>query len=71
MSSGIADRKVTSAVPNMTVAEVRKCLSSMRKEWTDHSCLHPFSISTDLANNLTVGEFSFQFVLGHHSKRRK
>lgn len=63
------DKKMTSAIQNMTVADVRKSLAHMRKEWTKHSCVNPFFPSLHLSNDLTISEFSFKFVMGHHAKR--
>ena len=37
------DRNITSAIQDMTVAEVRKSLAYMRKEWSKHSRVMPFS----------------------------
>lgn len=63
------EKKMTSAIHNMSVADVRKALSLMRKEWSKHSCVHPFFPSEKLTENLTVSEFAFKFVMGHHAKR--
>tara|TARA_B100000945_G_C20397353_1_gene605516 strand:+ start:1672 stop:1941 length:270 start_codon:yes stop_codon:yes gene_type:complete len=63
------DRRMTSAIPDMTVADVRKALASMRRDWAKHSCVQPFFPSQTLTNELTVSEFAFLFVMGHHAKR--
>jgi len=63
------ERTVTSAIEDMSVAEVRKALSVMRKEWSHHCAVKPFSPSNILVNNMTISNFSFRFVMGHHSKR--
>ena len=62
------ERKMTSAINDMTVADVRKSLSTMRKEWASHSCVDPFFPSKKLSD-LTIAEFAFKFVMGHHAKR--
>lgn len=63
---------MTSAITDMSVAEVRKALSYMRKEWSRHSCVMPFFTSQELPNsNMSVAEFSFRFVMGHHHKRHQ
>lgn len=54
----------------MTVAEVRKSLAFMRKEWARHSAIHPFYTSQVLPNtDLRMADFAFRFVMGHHHKR--
>lgn len=55
----------------MSVAEVRKALSFMRKEWTNHSSIHPFFTCKKIGDgdDLTIALFSFRFVMGHHEKR--
>ena len=63
------EKKMTSAIHNMSVADVRKSLAHMRKEWTKHSCVQPFFPSVYLTDNFTISEFSFKFVMGHHAKR--
>ena len=63
------DRQMTSAINNMSVADVRKALSNMRKEWTKHSVVHPFFPSYYVTEELTISEFAFKFVMGHHAKR--
>ena len=66
------DRTITSAIHNMSVAEVRKALSFMRKEWTKHSCVMPFFPCHILPGSaLSVSEFAFRFVMGHHHKRHQ
>ena len=65
------ERTVTSAIDDMSVAEVRKALSQMRKEWGAHSIVQPFFPSKLLVNDLTISDFAFRFVMGHHSKRHQ
>ena len=63
------ERKMTSAISDMSVADVRKALSNMRKEWQKHNSVQPFFPSKALTNDLTISEFAFKFVMGHHAKR--
>tara|TARA_B100000482_G_C12612127_1_gene299496 strand:+ start:1540 stop:1779 length:240 start_codon:yes stop_codon:yes gene_type:complete len=63
------EKKMTSAIQDMSVADVRKALSLMRKEWNKHSCVRPFFPSEKITDSLTVSEFAFKFVMGHHAKR--
>lgn len=63
---------MTSAINDMSVAEVRKALSHMRKEWANHSSVHPFFPCRHLPNHeLSVSDFAFRFVMGHHHKRHQ
>ena len=68
-----ADAKSTrSTVDDMSVAEVRKALAFMRKEWAAHKCVRPFFPSQQLPDSeATVSNFAFRFVMGHHHKRHK
>ena len=58
-------------IEDMSVAEVRKALSQMRKDWNQHSVMKPFYPCKKLINNLSSSEFAFQFVMGHHHKRHQ
>tara|TARA_B100001769_G_C21894791_1_gene483365 strand:- start:65 stop:295 length:231 start_codon:yes stop_codon:yes gene_type:complete len=69
MQKNDEEKQMTSAIKDMSVADVRKALASMRKEWQKHSCVNPFFPSQQITNTLNVSEFSFAFVLGHHAKR--
>lgn len=61
---------ITSSVTDMTVADVRKSLACMRREWLKHSCVLPFFPSQELSTKeQTISEFAFRFVMGHHHKR--
>ena len=63
------ERNITSAIGEMSVAEVRKALAQMRKYWNSHSAVQPFCPAQILIPNMTISEFSFKFVMGHHAKR--
>jgi len=66
------ERNITSAIQDMSVAEVRKSLAYMRKEWARHSRVMPFFPSQTLPNSsLMVSDFAFRFVMGHHHKRHQ
>jgi hypothetical protein len=41
----------------------------MRREWQKHSYVQPFFPSKKLTDELSVSEFAFKFVMGHHAKR--
>ena len=71
-AGGGEDRVFTSAITDMSVAEVRKALSHMRRDWQKHSCVHPFFPCQTLpASTMTISEFAFRFVMGHHHKRHQ
>lgn len=59
----------TSAIPGMTVAQVRKALASLRDTWASATDTHPLYTSLPLIDGMTIGTFCMQFVLGHHWKR--
>ena len=58
-----------STVESMSVADVRKALSMLRKEWADHTAIEPICPSKLLTKTMSMSEFSFRFVMGHHHKR--
>ena len=63
-------RVVTSAIPNMSVAEVRRGLDFVRTQWKEQQQRHkPFHINQKLFNDMTLQDFCFKFTLGHHYKR--
>jgi len=69
MTSAKRKRVMTSAIEGQSVAAVRKTLNEMRKIWSLHSDNDPVYLTQVLGNGMTVEEFCFKFVLGHHSKR--
>lgn len=58
-------------IEDMSVAEVRKALAQMRKEWSQHSVMRPFFPCKVLIKDISTSEFAFQFVMGHHHKRHQ
>ena len=53
----------------MQVADVRKCLTQVRRAWDDHSPTTPVRLCAVLPNGMRVDEFCFTFVMWHHAKR--
>ena len=53
----------------MAVAEVRRCLLSVRTMWARHDPETPINLTHTLPNGMTLYEFCYTFVLAHHSKR--
>lgn len=59
----------TSAIPDMTVAEIRRALGKLREMWATASPTRPLFICDILHNNKSIAEFSTEFEYGHHLKR--
>ena len=71
-------KQITSVVDGMTVAEVRKTLSHIRKKWALNIFSDPMNIYGNIPSSLFENalkmnycEFSFEYVLGHHKKRHR
>lgn len=60
---------MTSAIDNMSVAEVRKFLGECRKKHTIQTPDHPMFITDVLSNGMQLQEFALKFQQGHHQKR--
>ena len=58
-------------VQQMNIADVRKSLSEMRREWAKHSDVRPFLPSFQLANGMLMSDFALRFIMGHHAKRQQ
>lgn len=71
----LPDGAMQSTVQSMSVAEVRRALSHLRKAWEDQQCdekARPFYLSNTLActkMQRSVEAFSLSFVLAHHTRR--
>ena len=51
------------------VADVRRCLASIRKIWINQTRDSPLIISEMVSSSCSISDFSFRFVLGHHIRR--
>ena len=62
---------VSSAIPDLSVATIRKGLGEIRTKWVQSSPDRPLFIcdSLNLYKSLTVQQFAAKFVLGQHLKR--
>lgn len=60
-----------SLMDEMSVADIRKALSQLRRMWANHSTIEPIYTSTVLIGTMSTAEFCFQFVMGHHAKRHQ
>lgn len=67
----MSDRKrvMTSAIPSMSVADVRKALQMVRKSWCLHSMHTPMNTIAEATPSMSAGQFCYLFVRGHHLKR--
>jgi hypothetical protein len=69
------DGSVQSAVQSLSVAEVRRALSFIRKTWEDQQSdkkARPFYLSDILActkMQRSIEAFSLSFILAHHTRR--
>lgn len=67
----VGKRVVTSAIPGMTVTEVRRDLDALRKYWAfcethRRDMDESFHLSTE---KYDIQMFCFKFIMGHHMKR--
>lgn len=62
-------RVMTSAIDNMSVADVRKFLGECRKKYTSQSQETPMYLTDTLTNGMQLQEFALKFQQGHHQKR--
>lgn len=70
-------RVATTAIPGMTLAEIRYAMGCLRSRWDNHcpkTPICPTEILKNLKypgtdNELSLEEFARLFVLGHHIKR--
>ena len=53
----------------ISVAQIRRSLSSLRSQWSVHSPANPICLSNVLNDGIIISEFCFNFVINHHSKR--
>lgn len=66
-SSFKKSRSVTSAIPGMSGAEVRKGLAEIRRRFREQE---PMYLTDPLwGPDLTVQDFCLKFICGHHEKR--
>lgn len=61
----------SSAVPGMTVAEVRRGLAQIRQAWEAHCPERPLFGSDTLFNGMTFEHFAFEVTLSQHKKRHQ
>jgi hypothetical protein len=74
MNSPREARKITSAIPALSVNNVRKCLDAMRKHWDNNAMppLYSQKFPPELhLDGMSYSKFAYAFVLGQHLKRHK
>jgi len=64
-------RSVTSAIPGMSVADMRQLLVETRTLLDVQNVTAPFDINRPLSNGQSVGSFAFDVTLGQHLKRAR
>ena len=60
---------MTSAVPGMSVGEMRKHLAALRERLASQSAAAPLALYEELAPGLTIADFGHQVAMGLHHKR--
>ena len=67
-------RVITSAISDISVAEVRKSLAFIRKKWEaakNDPTAPPLYPSEDIGvKNCSIDTFPLKFVIGHHTRRQ-
>lgn len=64
-----ASSHMTSAVPGMSVADMRRCLAEVRTLLGQQSAAAPFDMQYVLSNGTAVWDFVHRVALGLHQKR--
>lgn len=67
--SGAGDGDPTSAVPGMSVSEMRRHLATLRERFAGQCAADPFNINEELLPGLTYAAFAHQVAMGLHAKR--
>jgi hypothetical protein len=65
------DALAASAVQGLTVPQVRASLAALRHRWAAHSPTSPLYTCEVLPCGIPTATFAFQFIMGHHMKRRR
>lgn len=61
--------RFTSAIPGMSVTDMRRSLSEVRNLLADQNLKNPFNFQHTLSNDIVVWKFVHQVALGLHQKR--
>ena len=60
---------LTSAVPGMSVSEMRRGLTEVRSILSEQSTKNPFNMKHELSNGIEIWKFVHQVANGLHHKR--
>jgi hypothetical protein len=64
-------RSLTSAVPGMSVSDMRRCLSEVRALLSDQTSKKPFNMKHELSNGMELWNFVHKVAIGLYQKRSK
>jgi hypothetical protein len=64
-------RSLTSAIPGMSVPDMRRCLSEVRLLLSEQNAGNPFDMKKKLSNGMEIYNFVHLVALGLHQKRMK
>jgi hypothetical protein len=61
--------RYTSAIPGMSVPEMRRSLAEVRGLLSEQNPRNPFNLQHNLSNHILVWQFVHQVAVGMHKKR--
>ncbi len=64
-------RSLTSAIPGMSVPDMRRCLAEVRLLLGEQDMATPFDMKKKLSNGMEIWNFVHLVALGLHQKRMK
>lgn len=64
-------RSLTSAIPGMSVPDMRRCLAEVRLLLSEQDVSNPFDMKRKLSNGMEIWNFVHLVALGLHQKRMK
>ena len=65
------NKKFTSAIPGMSVSDMRRNLAEVRSLMQEQDKTKPFYMSGKIGNGIKIWEFVHMVALGLHQKRSK
>ena len=65
------NKKFTSAIPGMSVSDMRRNLAEVRGLMQEQNKNKPFDMSGKIGNGIKIWEFVHMVALGLHQKRSK
>ena len=64
-------RSLTSAVPGMSVSDMRRCLSEVRDLLSEQNLKRPFNMKHELSNGMELWNFVHKVAIGLYQKRSR